>query len=79
MNKRDMTTETGWAILGDSGLFVGWHPVRREMIAQHLGDLYDTPRFTLSGKLSQTQINLWQKRKAKGERAVKVRLTYNRA
>ena len=69
-----MKTETGWAILGDCGLFVGWHPIRREMIAQHLSDLYDTPRFT-SGKLSPTQADLWRKRQAKGEKAVKIKIS----
>lgn len=71
-----MKTETGWAIASSHGLYTGWHPIRREMIAKHLSCLYDTNSFTLSGKLSQTQAELWRKCQRKGDRAVKVRISY---
>lgn len=71
-----MKLQEGWAIIGSHGLYVGWHPIRREMIAQHLADLYDMPRFTLSGKLSQAQTELWRKCQRKGDRAIKICISY---
>lgn len=53
-------TETGWAIHGDCGLYVGWYTTRHQMIARHVHDMrrIDDPEvssFSLSGKLTVEQ------------------------
>ncbi len=74
-------TETGWAIHGEYGLYVGWYSTRHQMIARHVYDMrrLDDPevsQFSLSGKLSADQSRLWERMKKRGDRAVKVKITY---
>jgi len=73
-----MKTERGWAIVGDHGLYIGFHFIRREMIAQHIGDIYGVQRFCLGSKLNRSQVEAWHKCQRKGDRAVKVKISYER-
>jgi hypothetical protein len=78
-----MATERGWAIAYDGGIYVGWHYGRRAAIAQHVSDLWshrdgfgDISPYAFSAKLNDDQRRAWALCKKKGDRAVKVKITY---
>lgn len=70
MNLRD-----GWAIIGKHGLYVGWHQTRRQMIAEHVGDLHGVSRFAGRG-LDESQLAAWRECQKNGDRAIKVSISY---
>lgn len=63
-----------WAIIGEVGLYVGQCLTRKDAIAEHIEARYDVPRNSFGRGLSTTQLELWNKCKAKGDRAVRVRI-----
>jgi hypothetical protein len=77
-------SEAGWAIVGNCGLYVGWHRSRSQTIAQHVSDLWSgrggfgeiSP---YGSRLDDQQKLAWAKCKANGDRAVKVTITYTDA
>jgi len=69
--------EMGWAIVGRHGLYVGWHRVRREMIAEHVGDIHGVSSFTTSRGLDESQMSAWRACQRNGDRAVKVMISYD--
>lgn len=75
-----MKAETGWAIKGTHGLYMGWHRVRREIIAQHVADteLGGWPAFA-HNKLSAAQAAAWKKCQARGDRAVRIKISEARS
>ena len=63
--------ETMWAIHGNHGLYTGTWLTRKEAIKAHLAS------YVGRGILNKKEITrLWKIRKAKGDRAVKVEMTY---
>ncbi len=76
-----MPTEKGWAIIGSCGLYVGWYQTRASMIAHHVHDTWtgasEPPhQFALSGKLNPLQQYGWRQCQKRGDRAVRVSITY---
>jgi hypothetical protein len=71
-----MKYNTGWAIKGKHRFYAGWHPVRREIIAQHVADIHlgKWPAFG-GDKLSDAQAEAWKKCQAVGDRAVKIKIS----
>ncbi len=71
-------TEKGWAICGYYGLYHGWHKNRAQAIAEHVADkmLGGWPAFALNGKLSDQQREAWGKCRRRGDRAVKIKISY---
>lgn len=57
---KGIKTINGWSIIGECGLYVGWHFTRKDMISQHTGDLGRD----------------WVECKRNGDRAIKVQITY---
>jgi hypothetical protein len=70
-----MARQAGWAIASEHGLYIGWWHTRVEAIAGHLAAL-DGVCNAYGTDLTDEQRKLWAARKRKGDRAVKVRLTY---
>lgn len=73
--------QTGWAIVGRSGLYVGWRLTRLEMIAEHVHDMCgvgeDQPsEFVSRGKLDPLQRARWERCRSRGDEAVKVIVTW---
>lgn len=69
-----MATETGWAIAGRYGLYVGWWMSRNAAIRDHVVDLLNVGQ--KSGRPTPAQMQGWKKLRKNGDRAVKVRITY---
>jgi hypothetical protein len=65
----------GWAIAHPHGLYVGWWLTRVEAIAGHI-EIIEGVGNTYGSELTDEQRRLWAARKRKGDRAVKVKLTY---
>jgi len=63
-----------WAIVGDAGLYVGQCLTRNDAIAEHVQARYGISQWS-NRVLSQTQRECWEKCRAKGDRAVKVKIT----
>jgi hypothetical protein len=63
-----------WAIVGEVGLYCGQHLTRKEAISEHVQMRYGVDRFTFGQGLSTTQLEMWHKCRAKGDRCVKVRI-----
>lgn len=64
-----------WAIVGDVGLYCGQHLTRKDAITEHVSMRYGVERWTVGRGLSPTQLEMWRKCQAKGDRAVKVRIS----
>jgi hypothetical protein len=79
-----VATQTGWAIAGRWGLYVGWSQRRVEAIALHASELaaplqYGDPevsRFVIGGKLDDAQKLVWKRCQENGDYPVKVKITY---
>ena len=71
-----MPKEHGWAIVGDHGLYIGWQLTRNDAIGDHVSAVTGIGCHALGGRLSREQAQLWKQRKAMGERAVKVTISY---
>jgi len=56
--------QTGWAIIGTCGFYIGWWHTRREAINAHTEDLYP----------EEYRTDAWRKCRAKGDRAVRVEI-----
>jgi len=65
-------TETMWAIHGVHGLYIGTWLTRKEAIATHVKELYGAP----NGKADNSIKEAWWRCRNKGDRAVKVEITY---
>lgn len=63
-----------WAIHGEIGLYCGQHLTRKDAISEHVEARYGVSRSFRRG-LNTTQLEMWHKCRAKGDRAVKVRIT----
>lgn len=64
-------TYTRWAIVGEVGLYTGQWLTRKDAISEHVEIRYGIPK-SYSRGLSTSQLELWAKCRAKGDRAVKV-------
>lgn len=71
-----MAKEKGWAIASDTGLYVGWSMTRKEAIAEHINALFET-RGSGWGALTAEQRKFWRQQQRKGDRAVKVTISYS--
>lgn len=76
-----MPKESGWAIVGNHGLYVDWRPSRVSAIAQHVHDCcrIDEERpseFTTGRSLDPLQKERWQRCRSNGDRAVKVTISW---
>lgn len=68
--------ETGWAIMGNCGLYYGWAGRRVDAIAQHVHHVEGAEPSWVTGQgLNAEQDAAWQKCRARGDRAVKVTVT----
>jgi len=68
----------GWAIQGVHGLYTGWCHTRVDAIAQHAAAFnYAVSGFASGGKLDQSQRAVWNQRRKKGDRAVKITIQTN--
>ena len=72
-----MKLKEGWAIIGNHGLYVGWHHTRREMIARHVADIEGISSVTF-GQLTEDQTMAWHECRMRGDRAIKVSIHYVR-
>ena len=65
-----------WAIAGQCGLYVGQRQTRQDAIAEHVSQLYGVSPYVAwkRGGLDESQREAWERCKAKGDRAVKVRI-----
>lgn len=70
-----MAKEKGWAIASDTGLYIGWSMTRNEAIAEHINALYGV-RGRGWETLTDVQRKFWQQQKRRGDRAVKVTISY---
>ena len=67
-------TETGWAIVGNCGLYTGWWMTRRDAVEEHCKS-----RIFGCETMPATPVELkaeWKACRASGDRAVKVKITY---
>lgn len=78
-----MATQVGWAIVGDCGLYTGWRLTRRNMIAQHVSELWSGHKdfgtiseWCFGPRLSESQAAAWKRCQENGDRAVKVTITW---
>ncbi len=69
-------SEWGWAIMGKFGLYCGWRMTRAAAIAEHVNDMKSVGQFAINGKLSTAQTKVWMECRQRGDRAVKVVLSY---
>jgi len=71
-------TEYGWAIAGagDFGLYAGWWTRRNDAIGEHVSQMTGIGVHCVGGRLSREQAAEWLKRKRNGDRAVRVKLSY---
>ena len=75
-------TSSGWAIASKTGLYTGWHITRSAAIAEHVHDVrrFEDPpvsRFAIRGRLDKEQREQWSRAKRRGDRAVRVTITYS--
>lgn len=75
--------EKGWAIESIfSDLYLGWSMTRIGAIANHVhdrGDKFERPSRFAFGNLNDVQRKIWLQCKKRGDRAVKVTLTWSSA
>lgn len=74
--------QIGWAIAGKHGLYIDWRQRRVEMIAKHVHDTCSTREeqpsaFPDGTKLDPLQRERWERCQHRGDRAVKVTITWN--
>jgi hypothetical protein len=75
-----MKLREGWAIIGCHGLYVGWHQTRRQMIAEHVADIHGVCSYASSWRgLDESQKAAWRECQKKGDRAIKVTISYDPA
>jgi len=67
-------TETGWAIVGVHGLYTGWWRIRKAAIEDHC-KAYIWGQETMPATPLEIETE-WKLRRAVGDRAVKVKITY---
>lgn len=65
-----MPKETGWAITGKYGLYIGWWQRRRDAIEAHVRDK------VICGASKDPVNDIWKMCQKNGDRAVKVTVTY---
>jgi hypothetical protein len=70
-----MPTERGWAIVGTSGLYTGWWQTRAEAITGYLIG-YSGGNAAHSEGISGEHRKEWERCKRRGDRCVKVKITY---
>ncbi len=66
--------ETGWAVAGTRGLYYGWWSSRVAAIQAHIDALYGYSERRIG--LSYDQREAWKKCKRKGDRTVRVTISY---
>lgn len=76
-----MKKETGWAIVGTHGLYIGWWHRRLDAIVGHVHDCRgindpEPSQFVIGRKLDEVQTAAWERCKARGDRVVKVTISY---
>lgn len=70
-----MKRENGWAIAGPHGLYTGWWQTRAQAICGHLIGYHGGNAAATRG-LTDAERQRWKRRKADGDRCVRVTLTY---
>lgn len=73
-----MAQESGWAIVGNCGLYEGWWQTQNDAIGEHVSQRTGLGVHCLGRRLSPLQAAEWKKLKRLGDRAVKVRITYKK-
>jgi hypothetical protein len=78
-----MPTEKGWAIAYEGGLYTGWWGSRRSAIVNHVselcshtGEFGQISPYAYGGRLDDEQLRAWKYCKKRGDRTVKVKITY---
>lgn len=66
-----MNKETGWVIAYSGGIYTGWWITRRDAIATHVHELFDTRHPYHTGPLDAAQKAAWRKCRESGDRAVR--------
>ena len=73
--------QTGWAIIGLYGLYIGWAQTRKAMIAEHVHNkcraTEEQPSQFATSALDPLQRERWKRCQAEGDRAVKVTITWD--
>lgn len=63
-----------WSIIGENGLYVDQRLTRVDAIVKHVSDLYGVNGWSIGRGLTTEQLEAWNKCRANGDRAVKVRI-----
>lgn len=71
--------DTGWAITGDCGIYVGWWQTRAQAIAEHVVQVRHSsepePRaFFHERGLTPQHKKIWERCKRNGDRCIKVEI-----
>ena len=75
------TSYIRWGVTGECGLYVGQWLTRADAIAEHASrgrrrDEPEVPDRAYGGKLSTAQLEIWKRQQTRGDRAVKLKISF---